>query len=74
MNPYAIPHHKWQRVTRREVVEGVEQDVKDCSACGMSRTKDRSTKSLDVFRAKGADRWQGYKAGHIPSCRPQVKP
>ncbi len=66
--------HKWNRATRQEVVEGREQPVKDCSVCGMSRTKDRHTKSLDVFRARGTTQWQGYRAGHIPACRPEVSP
>ncbi len=40
--------HKWQRWTHKETVEGQEQDVKRCSACGMDRTRDRGTKSLDL--------------------------
>lgn len=62
--------HKWNRTAHPEVVEGVEQDVKDCEACGMSRTRDRSTKTLDVFRRKGTNLWQGYRAGYIPDCVP----
>lgn len=62
--------HKWQRWTHKESVEGVEQEVKRCSVCGMDRTRDRSTKTLDVFRRKGATKWEGFRAGYIPDCVP----
>lgn len=62
--------HKWNRKAHREDVMGKEQDVKDCTACGMSRTRDRSTKTLDVFRRKGATKWEGFRAGYIPDCVP----
>ena len=62
--------HKWSREARREDVRGREQVVKDCDACGMSRTHDRSTKTLDIFRRKGATKWEGFRAGYIPDCVP----
>lgn len=62
--------HKWNRKAHPEDVEGLTQAVKTCDACGMSRTRDRTTKTLDVFRRKGTALWQGYRAGHIPDCVP----
>lgn len=62
--------HKWNRKAHRETVWNVEQDVKNCEACGMSRTHDRSTKTLDIFRRKGATEWEGFRAGYIPDCVP----
>lgn len=62
--------HKWSRKAHPEVVAGKEQDVKDCEACGMSRTRNRSTRTLFVFRRRGTTTWQDYTAGYIPDCVP----
>ena len=62
--------HKWSRYVKMEDVEGQEQVVKNCEACGMSRTRDRSTKTRDVFRRKGATKWEGFRSGYIPDCVP----
>lgn len=63
--------HKWSRKPHRETVEGEEQDVKDCEACGMSRTTwGEFSHKAQVFRRKGETTWSGYRAGYIPDCVP----
>lgn len=62
--------HKWNREARREDVMGKEQDVKDCTACGMSRTRDCQKKAMFIFRRRGAPQWRSYAVGYIPDCVP----
>lgn len=66
--------HRWQRVTHTVEVERKTQDAKSCSVCGMERTRDFSTASLFLFRARGKDGWSGYRAGFIPKCVPPERP